>query len=617
MISDFSALIYSQVCGIFVSIVLLVLYILQKKLPIRNGFYFLVVLLTTLLCNIVDVISVLLNTYLPTAFVTLFFAKLYLVIMCISLMSVTLYITNDVLPKKQYYVILKALLVLSIVLCIIMAVTKIEVVDVYTKGIGVTLTFVNAGFIIMFNVIFALKHKKDMAGNKGFIILIWMLIWTVLAGIQFLFPKFLLVSFGLSLGSLIIYIKLENLGTYIDEDTGLFNYPSYNKYLNDLKFKGKKTSVIYIKASNLYSIGENLLNDTLNRFNILLNKRSDIFVFSSGYDYIIVPKGDNIKEIERWLNEIRGNEYIVGSHFNAIFIHNASLLENVEMTIDLVQKIISKNAGSERYLFYVNENELEQYLKDNDYKKVIESAIEDDRVVVYYQPIYSIDKKKITTAEALVRIVDENNSLVLPGAFIPVAEATGLISKLDEVVFEKVCKFISEHDMEKLGIEYIEINVSALQFSSYKMASNYITIAKKYNIDPKYINLEVTESTNVDYYKPFNFNIKKLISYGFTFSLDDFGTGYSNLSNFTMMPVEIIKFDKKMTDSYSNGEKGKFVMQYTMGMFKQLGYKIVVEGVENENQLIEMEKCKADYIQGYYFSKPIAENEFLKFLCVE
>ena len=137
---------------------------------------------------------------------------------------------------------------------------------------------------------------------------------------------------------------------------------------------------------------------------------------------------------------------------------------------------------------------------------------------------------------------------------------------------------------------------------------------KKYDIDPSLINLEITETASSNLRKIMLKNMNKLIEYGVSFSLDDFGMGNSNLNYIIEMPVEIIKFDRTLVNSYFNDEKAKVVFNKVIEMIKSLNFSIVFEGIEEEKDFKESVNIGIDYIQGYYFSKPVPGNEFIEFL---
>ena len=142
----------------------------------------------------------------------------------------------------------------------------------------------------------------------------------------------------------------------------------------------------------------------------------------------------------------------------------------------------------------------------------------------------------------------------------------------------------------------------------------YKKIINEYGIDTKYINLEITETGSIESRQILLDNMSELRKSGISFSLDDFGTGNSNLNYIMDMPVDIVKFDKEMTKSYFKNEKSQYIMDAAMHMIKGLKLKIVAEGIETEYQFNTMNNLGIDYIQGYYFSKPIPEDEFIEFV---
>ena len=270
----------------------------------------------------------------------------------------------------------------------------------------------------------------------------------------------------------------------------------------------------------------------------------------------------------------------------------------------------SQNTGE---ILTIGQDIVNNYKKKLDIEDILNKALEKDWIKVYYQPIYSTKEGKFTSAEALVRIIDDNNVMYPPFEFITIAEQNGLIIKLGEIIFTKVCKFLSESKLKKLGIEYVEVNLSTVQCGCESLADDFIAIMEKYGVSPSQINLEITESASITTKKILLNNMKKLMDYGVTFSLDDFGTGHSNLNYIAEMPVDIVKFDRGMTQSYFNSKKAQYVMNAAISMINGMKLKIVSEGIENKEQF-EIIKDLVDYIQGFFFSKPLPQENFVEFV---
>ena len=173
---------------------------------------------------------------------------------------------------------------------------------------------------------------------------------------------------------------------------------------------------------------------------------------------------------------------------------------------------------------------------------------------------------------------------------------------------------IEEHNMEKIGLHYIEVNLSAVQCAYKNLAHDLIKTMEQHHVDPHYINLEITESASLGNEKVFLDNLYELREYGVSFSLDDFGTGQSNLNYIVAMPVDIVKFDRSMTMAYFESEKAKYVMDAARLMIQGMNLEIVSEGIENEEQLEVITELGIQYVQGYYFSKPLPEDKFVHFI---
>ena len=212
-----------------------------------------------------------------------------------------------------------------------------------------------------------------------------------------------------------------------------------------------------------------------------------------------------------------------------------------------------------------------------------------------------------------MRIKKEDGTMISPAVFIPVAEDSGQIIKLGELLFEKVCSFLVKNRDYKLGLHYVEINLSVIQCDQPDLAERLTEIVNKYNINPQMINLEITETASIRSQSILLGNMNRLIQQGFTFSLDDFGKGESNLMYIVDMPVSIVKFDKDMSKAFFTSSKAKQVVRAVVKMVHDMGLKLVAEGIETKDELDAMYKENIDYIQGYYYSKPLPMEEAVDF----
>lgn len=262
----------------------------------------------------------------------------------------------------------------------------------------------------------------------------------------------------------------------------------------------------------------------------------------------------------------------------------------------------------------IDENAITSVEQEERTRDTIVDALNEDRIEVFYQPIYSSKEERFTSAEALARIRMPDGTILLPKYFIKAAENTGLIMDVGYKVFEKVCIMLTDPATGDLELDSIDINLSLVQCENLELAPTFIKIAKTYEINPEIIHFDITESNYASVYKNLSKNITKLSKFGFKFCLDDFGTGESNLNSLLNIPVSSVKIDRHMIWDYFESSKVRTTIQHLVKLCHSLDIKVSATGIEKISQLDEMAVQNIDYIQGYYFFKPMPLNEYLQFL---
>ena len=252
--------------------------------------------------------------------------------------------------------------------------------------------------------------------------------------------------------------------------------------------------------------------------------------------------------------------------------------------------------------------ELQMALSD-----IVEKAIDERSFSVYYQPIWCVSDGKYHSAEALVRLEDRVFGQVPPTLFIPEAEQNGLIVKIGEILLEKICQFLETVDFERTGLDYVEVNLSVDQCVRPELADELLDLMDAHGVSPTRMNLEITETSSSFSQGTVAENVRKLADAGLSFSLDDYGTGYSNVTRMLSMPFSLVKLDKSFVDNLDQ-PMVRTVLIETIGMMKAIGKQVLVEGAETAEQVETLSTMGVDYIQGYYFAKPIPANEFIMFL---
>lgn len=305
---------------------------------------------------------------------------------------------------------------------------------------------------------------------------------------------------------------------------------------------------------------------------------------------------------------------------STIILECPNCSENMDEVLETISYISKKRVTSlERSgdVCRIKDYESSTRKRENTIYDMLVNALENDGFEMYYQPIYSTSKKRFVSAEALVRLKDtETLGFISPEEFIRVAEERGMIIEIGNIIMEKVCSFIKNGGLGELGIAYIEVNVSGDQAVDEELFERFEKIRKKYGIAQDMINLEITETVAVEAVEMLKDNVRRFLNAGYSFSMDDFGTGYSNISKLMDSFYHLIKFDKSLIWPYFDKESknGKLLLPNLIKMINELGYQIVAEGIETEEMVQMLSENGVEYIQGYFFSRPVPENAFLDFM---
>lgn len=315
--------------------------------------------------------------------------------------------------------------------------------------------------------------------------------------------------------------------------------------------------------------------------------------------------------IEKLINEIEGisEQLSVPRLYPVIGIRAVEKLDDADKRYGeaLRAKALVKNRRDRHYAFY-DEIDYDTIVENKKLENGFEKALADKKFEVWYQPKFNSHTGKIVGSEALIRWRADDGSLISPGRFIPLFEKNGNIIRLDEYVFREVCR--QQKEWQKEGIQILPVSVNISRFSLYysNVVEKYERIINYYDVDHKYVQIEITESAIIENTVIVEL-IQKFHDAGFDILLDDFGSGYSSLASLNQMPFDTIKLDKSLVD-YVGNENGEKLLKFIVQLVQSLGMKITAEGVEYKEQLDFLENLNCDDIQGFYFSKPLMLADF-------
>nr|MCR5231883.1 EAL domain-containing protein [Acholeplasmatales bacterium] len=449
--------------------------------------------------------------------------------------------------------------------------------------------------------------------------------------IEYFFSNVLIEVFASSVANLLMLNIIEKPEIIYDSELGLKKYGAFTTDSYKAMVTKKEVTLVFVKIVNEFQIIQklnyveqieyrktvgNIIKETAKDFSM----KGEFYWLGQGqYSAAIQSKSDQDSEsyamtLRRRLNvPIKTNFGIMDLYSNIALARCPFDIDTSEKSTSFIENFYHIGGVLEDVLNLSNvENKKDFEIKMN-LSTIIKQAIMNDSLEVYYQPIYSTKEKKFTRAEALLRLKDEKYGFIPPTLFLPEAERNGTIYKIGDIVFDSVCRFIASDDFNKCGLEKVEINLSVIQCMHEDLPIHLMDAIKRYGVSPDKINLDITETSDPYSKKMMDENIKILKELGFSFSLDDYGSGYSNMDNVSSMPVDVIK----VTNNQSNNPDVQVMIDHSIQMIKDLKRKIVVEGVETEEMLNNYEGYLCDYIQGFYFSKPLPKQDFVDFVINE
>lgn len=409
-----------------------------------------------------------------------------------------------------------------------------------------------------------------------------------------------------------------------DSLTDLPNRFKAQALFNDLQKSGKQFSLVLFDIDDFKNIndfyshacGDFVLKTIASRLKSY-SAGKNIFVSRFGGDEFLVLYFEKLlSEDSMEIQELR-NIFETPIDYSGNSIHIQSSFGIVSSQDDEIKNMIqnadialyrAKNLGKNKTVFF-NEKMRDRIFENNRISRILDDAIANDGIWVAYQPQIDVETGEIHGYEALMRL---KNCKVSPAQFIPIAEGTGQIIKIDRILTEKVVKQMAEWREHGIPLYKVSINYSYSQISDVHYVDFLEELLKRYNIPPELICIEITESLFISNKEAVSKLLNEFVKRGISLALDDFGTGYSSLSYLTFLPINVVKIDKSLVDNYLSNEKGDFIKNIVR-LVHSLAMKLTVEGVEHQWQNEKLKTFHCDYIQGYYYSKPISGAEIEDF----
>lgn len=633
---------YFDYCALVICILILVSVISRRMTHGRVNRYYLATVIITFLTIIFDIWAITLDNL--TAHNETLKYVIHSAYLFFHSLTIPLYITYLVALTDTWHVIRKhifntVLLPLPLIIISVLLVLNffnhktfyLNEVYVYSRGEWFPFIYVAGFMYAVYGISYICYYKKLFRQSRFWALMSVFALVSFATVMQMFYPAYPIEMFATTVGLLFIAMLIQRPEEHVEIVTGLRKLTSYTADIKKGFSNGKNIHIILINIANFNAIRDMLGFDTTNDLLRLLagklaelNKKNklhaDIYYLDKGKFRFVIDSfySEDIDITANLINNaLKQGVNIKHMHVNLIahicIGRCPDDFDNYESLMYFGERFGVDNEYTGEVFYARDLFKKEQFDLHSNLDRIIENAITNRKFHVYYQPIFSIKEQRFNSAEALLRLIDDDYGFIPPDVFIPAAEKSGAIHKIGAYVLDEVCSFIASEDFSKLNIDYIEINLSVAQCMHKELPDLVLETLNRYNVSPDKINLEITETAASYAQNIMAENIGRLNDAGVEFSLDDYGTGYSNIQRVSTLPLKIVKLDRTFVNAEDN-PKMFIVLENTIKMLKDMEMEIVAEGIETEQLLNKFADMNCEYIQGYYFSKPIPKNDFIAFI---
>ena len=612
---------YIDIIGLAISLSLFFVWIFNKKIGLFNEK---MVTMSILACVFMQASSLIINLNLFNKTFDSCFYKASLIFAAMEVCSIFILLMSISIKKAKTFIYFLLVLISASLIFISDATTYADASNFVFLQISSNLVLYGiCSFLGLISIIFCIANRKKINIFKRVFIYIWFAIMLGSFALDYFFPSVhvLPISFVISL---IAFISIdENFEKYYDVDQASFQYDALLTFLKDKFLHRRSLSLIYIYAFNdlnEYSkefSSNNEINDAITflkktkGLNAVKIESNELIVCSSRKKKV----ADATQALKTFFDEYQANLNYADRVSTAIVhvedIHIVhSVVELFNLLISSRNKVVKNVLNAS--VVSIDNTYVEKLENELATLKEIEYAIENDGVILNYQPIYSISRKKVVSVEVLSRIRSSQGSIIPPGQYLPVAEKYGKIVVLGEVILKKACEFFNNMNKKGIYLDEICVNFSSYQLEDSEIINSIIDAVSNNRLSPKSLCIEITNVEGIKRKKDFIKNVEKLSSFGITISINGYGKDNSGLEYLTELPADIIRLDRNFVWRTIGDDKLGVLLKNVVELTNRLKTKIVAVGIENEDQFTKASEKGVDYIQGAFIGMPMDEESIVK-----
>ena len=477
---------------------------------------------------------------------------------------------------------------------------------------------------LLTGVVYVFANRRVLSLRKQVNIFIF-IAFNIVSTIIQTFTSAQVTAFALSVAIMMIFATLRNPKDEIDALTQTFNAPAFRDFIR-LQISSHRSFLLFVTGIRNFTAinalwgqrAEDVIKETADRLNKITDKTTYVYrTAEARFCVIFNTRGQYEKFREKYIAAMCEN-FMVGDA--AVPVDRAAVLISFPEVaqkysdIESILKFYRDRYSADGEIIEATREAVESVSRREKVDYAIQKALKLHSFQVYYQPIYDLKTKTFDCCEALIRLKDDELGFIPPDEFIPISEDNGTIVEVGKEVINEVCRFITQCNPQDYGIRFIDVNLSVIQCLQPDIIQDIMQTLRGYGVPRGMVNLEITETASAKSYALLQEHLNELHSNGFTVSLDDFGTGFSSVEFLINFPFDIVKLDRSLVWAYMSTHKYEPILQHYMPMLHSLGTKIVAEGVETKEMVEALNELGCDYLQGYYYSKPLPKEVFIAFL---
>ncbi len=490
----------------------------------------------------------------------------------------------------------------------------------YARGPLYSILYVCWFFYLLLGLVLIFRNGKKLRRYE--LLTVWGYHLALIFGnvMRFLFPQHLIMSLFCLLAILSIYLVFEDPERYLTSRHAAFNMTALREEMGDIVRDGRQFHILafviqdYVDTRGIYG-GEQMDRgiDMIARHLTVNYPGYEVFYLRNGCFAMLGPHNRVLWEtILQQISERFQQPWVEDDAELYLSVAFASIDSDAGLTSSdkIVNSLVSAlNRAPQAVDNRIELDDARELERETEIKRGLDRTLEQNKLEVFLQPMIDSRTREPVAAEALARIRDASGKLISPSVFVPIAERSGKINLLGEQVLQKTCRFIQENPLETMGLSWINVNLSPAQCMKRDLSERFLMILAENGVSPELIRLEITEQAVVDI-PLLESHIETLRLSGFNFSLDDYGSGYSNLSRVKQYPFVNIKLDMEVVWDYFHDQNQ--LLPSMVRAFKEMGYSVTAEGIESEEMAKALSDIGCDFLQGFYFSKPLPIEEFVE-----